>query len=134
MLGGMTATASSSAHVFANAVETLGREARRLGLVVPGFRSPPRVHGALRTVRRHADGGSIVAVQVRGRPSDAIVRDVVDGILVANRLRGDGAVKCRDALLAVFGQSVPAVSTNDRSASSVLSKLSRSNANASSTT
>lgn len=127
--------ATSSAHQFATAVEVLGNEARRRGLVMPGFCSPPRVRDAMRTVRRRADGGAIVAVQVRGRAPHEIVADVIEGIVVANRLRGVAADECRARLLGVAGQSLPAGSTIvSTSESSVLNSPSRSNAKASSIT
>ena len=52
---------------FATAARTLGREVRARGLVVPGFRCPPRILGADRTIRRF-EAGVTVAVRVKGRP------------------------------------------------------------------
>lgn len=81
---------------FATAARAISAGARRAGLVVPGFRTPPRLVGVDRTVRRHADGAT-VAVRVRGRPWPAIVADMIDGVVAvndidarqANRLRAD---------------------------------------------
>lgn len=83
---------------FSSAVRTLGHAARALGLGVPGFRSPPRVTGAERTLRRRDDGGATVAVVVRGRPFLAVLGDMIEGIVVANRLDGTAATRARTAL------------------------------------
>jgi hypothetical protein len=68
---------------FSAAVRAIGQEARRMGLVVPGFRSPPRLPGANRTIRR-SEGQPIIAVRLRGRPLGDVVADVVEGVMVAN--------------------------------------------------
>ena len=44
---------------FAGAVRSLGRAARQHGLVLPGFRSPPRVEGD-RSLRWRPDGSAVV--------------------------------------------------------------------------
>lgn len=95
---------------FAHAVRLVGAEARRRGLAVPGFRSPPGVAGADRTVRRLRDGGAIVAVRLRGRSLPDIVADLVDGVLAANGLARDGEAGAahRSALLAAAGGLVEA--------------------------
>jgi hypothetical protein len=83
---------------FAAAARSLGQAAHQRGLVVPGFRSPPRVPGAERTLRRRADGGAVVAVSLRGRPFVAVVADMVEGVVVANGLTGVEATRVRTAL------------------------------------
>ena len=89
---------------FAATARLLAAEARRLGLEVPGFRSPPRLPGADRSLRRRAGGSAAVAVRLRGRPADAVVADMVEGVLVANGLGGAEAERCRRRLLdAVLG-------------------------------
>jgi hypothetical protein len=85
---------------FAAAARLLGAEARARRLVVPGFRSPPRLAGADRSLRRRADGSAVVAVRLRGRPVDAVVADMVDGLLAANRLVGADADRHREPLVA----------------------------------
>jgi hypothetical protein len=96
---------------FAAAARALGHEARRLGLVVPGFRSPPLLVGANRSVRRRVPtgAGATVAVRVRGRPIAAVVADMVEGVVVANRLVGPPADQCRHALWAAAGLTVPGI-------------------------
>ncbi len=83
---------------FAAAARSLGSAARARGLAVPGFRSPPRVPGAQRTMRRRPDGGMSVAVTIRDRPFVAVVADMVEGIVVANDLAGIEATRVRTAL------------------------------------
>src|SRR5579872_3534540 len=68
---------------FSAAVRTIAAEARRLGLTVPGFRSPPKVAGVDRTIR-WSRGQPIVSIRVAGRPVGDVVADVVEGVLVAN--------------------------------------------------
>ena len=70
---------------FATAARRLGAEARRRGLAVPGFRSPPRLPGAVRSIRRRPDGSVFVAVRVHGRSVEDVVTDMVEGVLAANR-------------------------------------------------
>jgi len=65
-----------------------------LGLIAPGFRSPPRLPETDRTIRR-ARWGAVVAVRLRGRPIEAVVADMIEGILVANALEADAARRTR---------------------------------------
>ncbi len=86
---------------FAVAALALGAEARRRGLGVPGFRSPPRLPGVERSIRRQAGGGAVVAVRVHGRSIEAVITDMVEGILAANPLVTGDASELRRELLAV---------------------------------
>jgi hypothetical protein len=70
---------------FAAAARALAAAARRFGLTAPGFRTPPRLVGLDRTVRRHGKGG-VVSVRLRGRPWAAVVADMIDGVVAVNRL------------------------------------------------
>ena len=90
---------------FASAARTLGQAARARGLRVPGFRSPPRLAGAERTVRHRGDGGSTVAVRLRGRPWVAVLADMIEGVVVANGLVGADATRARTALWAALEQT-----------------------------
>ena len=85
---------------FAAVARGLASEARARGLTVPGFRSPPRLPGAYRSLGRHPGGGAVVSVVVRGRPLADVAADMVDGVLAANGLRGARAEPHRSALLA----------------------------------
>ncbi len=90
---------------FASAARTLGQAARQRGLAVPGFRSPPRLAGAERTLRRRGDGGATVAVRMRGRPWVAVLADMIEGVIVANQLVGADATRARTALWAALEQT-----------------------------
>lgn len=85
---------------FAAAARELGQACRRRGLRMPGFRSPPRLGGVNRSLRRRADGGATVAVRIRGRPFAAVLADMVEGIVVANGLEGEAADRARELLWA----------------------------------
>ena len=85
---------------FAAAARALGAEARARNLLVPGFRSPPRIAGAERTLRRWPGGRVNVAVRLRERPFPAVVADMVEGVIVANGLEGTEATRARTALWA----------------------------------
>jgi hypothetical protein len=87
---------------FAAAARALGQAARSRGLAVPGFRSPPRLPGVERSLRRRGDGGATIAVALHGRPFVAVLADMVEGILVANRLHGADATRVRTALWAAL--------------------------------
>ena len=87
---------------FAAAARTLAREARRHGLVAPGFRCPPRLVGVDRSIRRRADG-AVVSVMVRGRPLVAVLADMIEGVVVANRLAAPLADRVRAELWDALG-------------------------------
>jgi hypothetical protein len=93
---------------FGTLARELGDEARRSGLEVPGFRSPPRLPGARRTIRRAVAGAPIVAVALQGRPAGDVIEDMIDGIVAANRLCGGRAEEARRALAKTVGAGRPA--------------------------
>ena len=93
---------------FAETVRAVVTAARRRGLRPPVFRSPPRVPGADRTIRRTPDGGAVVAVRVAGRPFAAVQADVVEGVVVANRLDVATADRFRRAAWHELDRLVPA--------------------------
>ena len=82
---------------FADAARRLGGAAHAAGLAVPAFRCPPRIAGAARTIRRYP-GGTVVSVRLRGRPFEAALDDMVEGVLVANCVEPADAVRIRAAL------------------------------------
>ncbi|MGH3378922.1 MAG: hypothetical protein ACRDP6_29755 [Actinoallomurus sp.] len=93
---------------FADAARRLGAAAHVTGLAVPAFRCPPRIAGATRTIRRYP-GGTVVSVRLRGRPFEAALDDMVEGVLVANRVAPADAVRLRAALEdAVHGEAAQA--------------------------
>jgi len=90
---------------FAAAVRVLASEARAMGLEVPGFRSPPRLAGADRSLRRRPGATPAVAVRLQGRPFAAIAADMVEGVVVANGLDGPVAAAARGRLLAAVSEA-----------------------------
>ena len=86
---------------FADVARCLGAAAHEAGLDVPAFRSPPRVAGAARTIRRYP-AGAVVSVQLRGRPFAEVVTDMVDGVLAANRVTPADAPRLRARLSAAL--------------------------------
>lgn len=94
MLWAMGATAV----YFAATARLLTGEARRLGLEAPGFRSPPRLAGVDRSLRRRQGTSATVAVRLAGRPRPAVVADMIEGVVAANSLVGPAADRCRAAL------------------------------------
>ena len=88
---------AATALAFAQTARQLGAAARAEGLTVPAFRSPPRLQGAVRTVR-HYPGGAVISVVLRGRALADVTADMVEGVVRANRLRGDEAGRARAAL------------------------------------
>ena len=101
---------------FAAAARVLAVEARARGLVVPGFRSPPRLTGADRTLRRRAGGAPTVAVRVRGRAWAPVLSDMVEGVVATNGLQGVEADRVRGALweAVTMSEGSPTVSTPAR--------------------
>ncbi len=96
---------------FADASRVLTGAALRLGLAVPTFRSPPRMAGASRTIRRLGPAvvadrprelapapapsepseparrhAAVVAVSLRGRAFAEVLTDMIEGVIVTNRL------------------------------------------------
>jgi hypothetical protein len=86
---------------FAAAARLLNAESQRFGLDAPSFRSPPRVVGVDRTVRRR-DHGGVVAVALRDRPFVAVLGDMIEGVIVVNRLVAPIADQVRTALWAIL--------------------------------
>lgn len=97
--------ASSTSVDFALAVRAIGRELRRRGLHVPSFRSPPRLVGVTRTLRR-VPTGAVVAVQLKDRPWVAVLSDMIEGAIVANDLRPPLADRLRTDLWLAVGSHV----------------------------
>ena len=84
---------------FTAAAQVLAMRAMDLGLSAPGFRSPPRVVGVDRTVRRGRHGtGGVVAVRIADRPLTAVIGDMIEGVIVINRLTPPDADRIRTLL------------------------------------
>lgn len=82
---------------FASAARTLSSQAHRHGLASPGFRSPPRIVGVDRSLRRF-NNRVVVSVLLRGRPFVAVLADMIEGVVVANELTGRNAENARSFL------------------------------------
>jgi hypothetical protein len=95
---GASGCAGVSSLDLARAVRTLGSVVREAGLVVPVFRSPPRVAELDRTIRRNHDGSYVVSVRLTGRPFVAVEADLIEGVMVANQLGGVEASRWRRLL------------------------------------
>jgi hypothetical protein len=76
---------------FAVVVRRLNEAAARAGMRAPSFSSPPRIKSADRTIRWLEDGGVMVSVRRGRRAADAVVQDMIEGVVVANRLSGSEA-------------------------------------------
>ena len=86
---------------FAAAARAITREARRRGLVGPSFRCPPRLVGVDRSIRRRPDG-AVVSIRLHDRPRSAVLADMIEGVIVANRLRPPQADRLRTELWTVL--------------------------------
>jgi hypothetical protein len=102
MIIGMEATSLR----FAAAARTIGSVTRSAGLEVPSFRSPPRISGVERTLRRRPDGAVVVSVRIKGRPWVSVLADMIDGVIVTNGLDGPAAGAARTALWAAVEADV----------------------------
>jgi hypothetical protein len=91
----ITLMETASTLMFTTAVRLLSRQARTLGLRMPGFRCPPRLGGVDRSLRWRAGGSATVAVRLRGRPVAAVLADMIDGVVVTNGLTGTAADEVR---------------------------------------
>ena len=87
---------------FGEAARSLAGRARSLGLTTPVFKSPPRIVGVSRTIRHRADGQAVIAIAFRSRPWNAVLADMIDGIVHINDLGGAAASRARDDLWEIF--------------------------------
>lgn len=92
---------------FAEVVRAVTAVARKRGLKVPVFRSPPRLADVDRTLRRRSDGQVVVAVRLKGRPFAAVQSDVIAGVVAVNGLGGQDAGRFRRAAWAAVDGAVP---------------------------
>ncbi|HEX5365352.1 MAG TPA: hypothetical protein VFW63_01650 [Acidimicrobiales bacterium] len=82
---------------FARLARSLAESARAQGLRAPTFRSPPRLPRVTRSIVRRGPQ-VVVAVALRDRPWPAVVADMVEGVIAANRLDGVPADHARARL------------------------------------
>jgi hypothetical protein len=93
---------------FGEAARSLASRARSLELLTPVFKSPPRIVGVSRTIRRRSDGQAVIAVAFRSRPWNAVLADMIDGILHINELSGAAASRARDDLWETLSDPIEA--------------------------
>jgi hypothetical protein len=106
-----------SAPRFAETVRTVVTVSRRRGLRPPVFRSPPRLEGVDRSIRRGPNGTVVVAVRRGDRPLGAVQADIIEGVVAANHLDGESADRFRRAAWAALegaGAPRPPRATMDR--------------------
>jgi hypothetical protein len=114
-----TAPSITSTSTFTAAARVLAQRAREVDLVAPGFRSPPRIVGVDRTIRRARDGeGGVVSVRLGDRPFTAVVADMIEGVIVINRLSPPEADRARTLLWRVMLQFTMSFSTRRQSGAS----------------
>jgi hypothetical protein len=89
---------------FARAARAVAPPIRARGLLVPGFRSPPRLPDVDRSLRRRPAGGVMVSIRIRGRPWLAVLADMVEGVVAGNSLAGPEADALRRDLWNVLDQ------------------------------
>jgi hypothetical protein len=85
---------------FAALARAIASTTRHLGLAAPGFRCPTRIIGVDRTMRRFMgdEVAGIVAVNIKDRPLAAVVADMIEGVVMLNRLSPTHAAQVRGAL------------------------------------
>lgn len=92
---------------FAHLARLLGGAARQRGLIAPSFRSPPRIVGVTRSLRRfRRDDGetATVAVVLRDRAQAAVLADMIEGVVAANRLSPPQSDRVRSELWEVVAK------------------------------
>jgi hypothetical protein len=90
---------SLSAFEFSALARNVSATADACGLKAPGFRTPSQIPDRTRSVRRLPGGSGIVSVTTRNRTADAIITDMVDGIITVNGLKGGIAASVRRTML-----------------------------------
>jgi hypothetical protein len=96
----------ASALQFSETVRLVVALARRHQLRPPVFRSPPRLDGVDRSIRRRPNGTVVVAVRRVDRPLAAVQADVIDGVLAANAVVGERADRFRHQAWELLAGSV----------------------------
>lgn len=85
---------------FARVVRLLSDETKRLGLCAPGFRSPPRLAGFNRTLRRRLAGPPMISVRLGGRTINDVIDDMIQGVLVVNDIKSPNHLEIQNLLAA----------------------------------
>tara|TARA_B100001769_G_C21867067_1_gene469331 strand:- start:102 stop:509 length:408 start_codon:yes stop_codon:yes gene_type:complete len=85
---------------FAVVAKLLTNATASEGLLAPSFKSPPVVNDVDRAVRM-SEAGSVVSVRLKDRPFEAVVADMVEGVVVCNQLSPTAASQLRNLLWSV---------------------------------
>ena len=100
----------SSALDLAGAVRVIGAAVKAMGHDAPGFRSPPRLVGVDRSIRRRRSAAgassSVVSVRVKDRPWAAVLADMIEGVVAANELLSPESDRVRAELWRVVQSSL----------------------------
>jgi len=106
--GSVLAIQSAPSLRFSIVAKVISEVCARCGLEVPGFKSPPRSADLDRTTRRQSSG-SVVAVRIKDRPFEAVIADMIEGVILCNDLCVAKAGKLRNimwsAVIQTEGQS-----------------------------
>ena len=73
-----------------------------MGWSGPSFRCPPRLVGSI-AASAATTTGVVIAVRLRGRPWAAVLADMIEGVVVANRLQPPHADRLRADLWELCG-------------------------------
>lgn len=95
----------SSTVEFAHAARVLTRAAVASSLVAPSFRCPPRLVGVDRSIRRRggpSGADPVVSVRVKSRQREAVLADMIEGVVIANGLATPDADRVRNELWQVM--------------------------------
>jgi hypothetical protein len=100
----------SAAIDLAGAVRVIGSAVKSMGFETPGFRSPPRLLGVDRSIRRRRgpEGATsaVVSVRVKDRPWAAVLSDMIEGVVAANELVSPESDRVRAELWSLLEASL----------------------------
>mgnify|MGYP001187986673 FL=1 len=102
--GSVSAIESAPSVRFSIVAKVITQVGARCGIEVPGFKSPPRSADLDRTVRRQSSG-SVVAVRIRDRPFEAVIADMIEGVILCNDVPIGKAGKLRNIMWSAVMQS-----------------------------
>ena len=102
--GSLSTIESAPSVRFAIVAKVLTQVSARCGIEVPGFKSPPRSVDLDRTVR-HQSSGSVVSVRIKDRPFEAVIGDMIEGVILCNDLPIATAGKLRNLMWSAVMQS-----------------------------
>ena len=102
--GSLSTIESAPSVRFAIVAKILTQVSARCEIEVPGFKSPPRSVELDRTVRRQSSG-SVVSVRIKDRPFEAVIGDMIEGVILCNELPIAAAGKLRNLMWSAVMQS-----------------------------